>query len=81
MNHHTIPNRLSHRIRIIRKTANKKPRQVAREIGVTRETYNRYETGKLIPSLRILKKFALVYQISLDWLLLNRGKMKYEEKE
>ncbi|MCP5046586.1 MAG: helix-turn-helix transcriptional regulator [bacterium] len=81
MNHQTISNSLSRRIKIIRETAGKKQKQIACEIGVTQETYNRYEKGRIIPRLRTLKKIALVYRISLDWLLLNRGAMYFEEKE
>ncbi|MCP5046938.1 MAG: helix-turn-helix transcriptional regulator [bacterium] len=81
MNHQTISNRLSGRFKVIRESTGKKQKQMAREIGVTYETYNRYEKGQIIPSLHILKRVAVLYRISLDWLLLNRGPMYFEEKE
>lgn len=38
-------------------------------LGVTRQTYNSYETGKAVPSLKILIKIAEFYNVSLDYLV------------
>ncbi|MCP5050213.1 MAG: helix-turn-helix transcriptional regulator, partial [bacterium] len=55
--------------------------QMAIKLGLTRTTYTRYETGEILPGRLTLINLAKLYNISLDWLLLNKGPMLYKEKE
>ena len=50
-------------------------RQFARELGVFQQNINRYESGTT-PHTDFLITLALKEQISVDWLLLGKGKMK-----
>jgi transcriptional regulator with XRE-family HTH domain len=50
-------------------------RQFARELGVFQQNVNRYENGTT-PHADFLITLALKESISLDWLLLGKGKMK-----
>ena len=48
-------------------------RQFARELGVFQQNVNRYEAGTT-PHPNFLLTLALKENVSLDWLLLGRGK-------
>jgi transcriptional regulator with XRE-family HTH domain len=50
-------------------------RQFARELGVFQQNINRYESGTT-PHTDFLITLALKEQVSVDWLLLGKGKMK-----
>ena len=50
-------------------------RQFARELGVFQQNVNRYESGTT-PHTDFLITLALKERVSVDWLLLGRGKMK-----
>ncbi len=50
-------------------------RQFARELGVFQQNVNRYESGTT-PHTDFLIELALKEQVSIDWLLLGKGKMK-----
>lgn len=50
-------------------------RQFARDLGVFQQNVNRYENGTT-PHTDFLITLALKENVSLDWLLLGKGKMK-----
>jgi hypothetical protein len=50
-------------------------RQFARELGVFQQNVNRYESGTT-PHTDFLIQVALREQVSLDWLVLGKGRMK-----
>ncbi len=50
-------------------------RQFARELGVFQQNVHRYEGGST-PHADFLITLALKENISLDWLLLGKGKMR-----
>ena len=50
-------------------------RQFARELGVFQQNVNRYESGTT-PHADFLIQLAVKEGVSLDWLLLGRGRMK-----
>ena len=50
-------------------------RQFARELGVFQQNVNRYENGTT-PHTDFLITLALKENISVDWLLLGKGRMK-----
>ena len=50
-------------------------RQFARDLGVFQQNVNRYESGTT-PHTDFLITLALKENISIDWLLLGKGKMK-----
>ncbi len=50
-------------------------RQFARELGVFQQNVNRYESGTT-PHTDFLIQVALREQVSLDWLMLGKGRMK-----
>ncbi len=50
-------------------------RQFARDLGVFQQNVNRYESGTT-PHTDFLITLALKENVSVDWLLLGRGRMK-----
>ena len=50
-------------------------RQFARDLGVFQQNVNRYESGTT-PHTDFLITLALKERVSIDWLLLGKGKMK-----
>ena len=50
-------------------------RQFARDLGVFQQNVNRYESGTT-PHTDFLITLATEEGVSIDWLLLGRGKMK-----
>ena len=50
-------------------------RQFARDLGVFQQNVNRYESGTT-PHTDFLITLAMKENVSIDWLLLGKGKMK-----
>ena len=50
-------------------------RQFARDLGVFQQNVNRYESGTT-PHADFLITLSLKENVSLDWLLLGRGRMR-----
>ena len=65
--------KLAERIANVR--GDRSQRQFARDLGVFQQNVNRYESGTT-PHTDFLITLALKENVSLDWLLLGRGKMK-----
>lgn len=65
--------KLSERLSEVR--GERSQRQFARDLGVFQQNVNRYESGTT-PHTDFLITLALKEGISLDWLLLGKGKMK-----
>lgn len=61
--------------RIAKVRGDRSQRQFARDLGVFQQNVNRYESGTT-PHADFLITLAQKEQVSLDWLLLGRGKMK-----
>ncbi len=65
--------RLPERIAQVR--GERSQRQFARDLGVFQQNVNRYESGTT-PHADFLIQLALKEGVSLDWLLLGRGRMR-----
>ena len=61
--------------RLVRVRAGRSQRQFARELGVFQQNVNRYENGTT-PHADFLIQLAVKEEISIDWLLLGRGRMR-----
>lgn len=57
------------RIRDLREDSDLYQRQIAQHLGCTQQTYSRYETGELEPSLPVMEKLAGFYGTSVDYLM------------
>jgi transcriptional regulator with XRE-family HTH domain len=65
--------RLPERLASVR--GDRSQRQFARDLGVFQQNVNRYESGTT-PHTDFLITLALKESVSIDWLLLGKGKMK-----
>ncbi len=54
---------------------NRSQRQFARDLGVFQQNVNRYENGTT-PHTDFLIQLSLKENVSLDWLLLGKGRMR-----
>jgi transcriptional regulator with XRE-family HTH domain len=63
--------------RLVQVRGMRSQRQFAREIGVFQQNVNRYESGTT-PHAEFLIQLAMKEDISIDWLLLGRGRMRRE---
>ena len=68
-----LKRRLPERLAQVR--GDRSQRQFARDLGVFQQNVNRYESGTT-PHTDFLITLALKEQISVDWLLLGKGKMR-----
>ena len=60
---------ISQRLKELRKLHNYTQDYVASALGIVRQTYSHYETGKRTPNSEILFKLAGLYNISVDDLM------------
>jgi transcriptional regulator with XRE-family HTH domain len=63
--------------RLVQVRGSRSQRQFARELGVFQQNVNRYENGTT-PHADFLIQLAVKEEISIDWLLLGRGRMRRE---
>ena len=65
-------NSVRERLRITRKTLNLTQEAFGRRVGMRRQDVNAIESGVRNPGLVILYRIAVVYHLSLDWILLGK---------
>ena len=68
-----VKRKLAQRIAEVR--GERSQRQFARDLGVFQQNVNRYESGTT-PHTDFLITLALKENVSIDWLLLGKGKMR-----
>lgn len=65
--------------RITKIRGDRSQRGWAREMGVFQQNIHRYEAAQAVPHADFLILLGRCEGISLDWLLLGKGKMRREE--
>jgi transcriptional regulator with XRE-family HTH domain len=68
-----LKRKLPERLAAVR--GNRSQRQFARDLGVFQQNVNRYESGTT-PHTDFLITLALKENVSIDWLLLGKGKAR-----
>ena len=58
-------------LRYLRERANLSQSQVAAELGISRQTYIKFESGDTEPSLALLRHLAALYQVALQAIIEN----------
>lgn len=70
------------RIRDLREDSDLFQRNMAEYLNVTQQTYSRYETGELMPSLFVMERLSDFYNTSVDYLMgLTDVKAPYKRKK
>jgi len=72
---------ISSKLKTLRETHGFSHVEMAKKLKVRRENYVRNETGETTPSIFTLVTLANVFNISIDWLILDRGTMFFTGKE
>ena len=69
-------------LKVLRKKHKYSQQYLADYLGVIRQTYSHYETGRIVPTYKTLVKLAELYQISPDTLMGMSGieEQSLEEK-
>jgi len=75
-----ITHHIGARLRQIRKMLNHTRPDMAVELGINRSSYYKNETGETFPGTNTLYWLQKKYDISMDWLIFNRGPMYYKQK-
>jgi transcriptional regulator with XRE-family HTH domain len=75
-----ISTEIGARLKQIREANRLSIADMARQIGVYRESYARNERGATIPSVISLSNLGYLFDISLDWLIMDKGPMIFTEK-
>lgn len=81
MDRKSLLREIGERLRKLREPFNFSQNQMADYLGAYRSSYSRYESGRFSPQLISLYRLAMANDVSLDWLIANRGPMLYSEKE
>ncbi len=56
-------------LRVIRKQRNLNQQKVAMDLNISREALSHYENGKREPSLEMLRKLSVYFNVSIDFLI------------
>lgn len=60
---------LAERLSLLRKERNLTQKEVGRELGISLNSYQRYETSEREPTAPLLVRMARFYNVSLDYLV------------
>lgn len=60
---------LAERLSLLRKERNLTQKEAGRELGISLNSYQRYETSEREPTAPVLVQMAQFYHVSLDYLL------------
>ena len=69
---------LAERLRILRKEMGLTQDVVSKELGISLNSYSRYEKNEREPSAPILVKMSKFYQVSLDFLVGLKDERQYK---
>jgi transcriptional regulator with XRE-family HTH domain len=81
MDRKSLLREIADRLRKIREPLGYNHREMGERINAKRSSYTRYESGETFPKMMTLYKLGNKFDISLDWLIINKGPMYYKEKE
>lgn len=56
-------------LKIIRKKRNLNQQKVAMDLNISREALSHYENGKREPSIEMLRKLSVYFNVSIDFLI------------
>lgn len=68
-------NIMGKRLKELRKKTGLTQRSLSRDLGIPRETYAQYETGRRKPDYLLIKKIAQYHGVSIDYLVGNNTEL------
>jgi transcriptional regulator with XRE-family HTH domain len=72
---------IGQRMRKLRKTLGYTQEQIVENFNIGRANYSRIEKGEVHPGALILSTLQNKFNVSLDWLICNNGKMFLRERD
>ncbi|MCX6579576.1 MAG: helix-turn-helix transcriptional regulator [Candidatus Aminicenantes bacterium] len=69
------------RMRQLRETQGLTGTKMAGMLQIDRGTLKRHEDGQWMPEYPILLKISNAFDVSMDWLLFNKGPIFYKQKD
>ncbi|MCP5102815.1 MAG: helix-turn-helix transcriptional regulator [bacterium] len=69
------------RLREVREQLRFSPVEMAARMGIKAGSYYKNENGETFPGLRTLARLQKDFDISMDWLIFNKGPMNFKEKQ
>ena len=66
---------MNERLKIIRKHVGKTQKDFGAELGVSRDTYASYESGRVVPNNTFIQLLCSTFKINEDWLRNGTGEM------
>ena len=66
---------MNERLKIIRKITKKTQKDFGAELGVSRDTYASYESGRVIPNNTFIQLLCSTFNINEEWLRSGTGEM------
>lgn len=66
---------MNDKLREIRKKLEMTQKEFGQSLGVSRDTYASYESGRVIPSETFLQLLSKTYNVNYEWLTDNKGDM------
>lgn len=59
-------------LKYLRQLNNFSQKDIAKKIGISRQSYSKYENGSVLPNEKILQKLAKVYNVQTDFIKANK---------
>ena len=81
MDRKTLLRNIGEKLRVIRDSLKLKNVEMADRLGTYRTSCYHYELGDTSPQIITLYRLGMANDISMDWLILDRGPSHYQEKE
>ena len=66
-------NKMGSRIKLLRQQLNMSQDELAKSLGVTKQAISNIENSKSAPSVNVLSKLALDYNVNLNYLIIGKG--------
>ncbi|MCP5050792.1 MAG: helix-turn-helix transcriptional regulator [bacterium] len=79
-NRDSLNRQVGRRLRQLRKQFNRSLDEMAKKMGVSKSAYYKNEGGLHIPDWKTLNLLQSEYNISLDWLIFNKGPRNFQTK-
>jgi transcriptional regulator with XRE-family HTH domain len=81
MNKKTLLKEIGNKLENICNSLRSSHSEMSDQLGIGKSTYTRNETGETAPNPLALNKLGNNFDVSLDWLICNKGPMYYKEKK
>lgn len=72
---------MNERLKQVRKHFAKTQKDFGKSLGVSRDTYASYETGRVVPNDTFIQLLCSLYNVNKEWLRTGKGQMLVQSSE